>query len=164
MFMYLFQAEEVETIVNWKTVNKYFNDRNIEAMRAVAKASADRSLHHLDLALTNFNAELQQDPVVHSNLHQLYENLLQKNLLKLVEPYSHVQLSFLSDQLKLPTSIIQTKLSLMILNKDLSGMIDQGSGSLIVLDEFSRDVNNSNTVAIGIYNFSNVCIILLIDL
>lgn len=79
--------------------------------------------------------------MVKDHLQNLYESLLEKNLLKLIEPYSKVEVSHLTSLLKLPPQVVEAKLSRMILDGVLSGMLDQSSGCLIVLDEEHVDVS-----------------------
>jgi 26S proteasome regulatory subunit N6 len=85
--------------------------------------------------------ELGQDILVKAHLQDLYETLLAKNLTKLIEPYSRVQVSFLAESLKLPHQTIEVKVSHMILDGTLSGMLDQHSGCLIILQEQATDVS-----------------------
>lgn len=66
--------------------------------------------------------------------------MLEKNLLKIIEPFSHVQIAHLASLLELPFQLVEIKLGKMILDGVLNGMLDQHSGCLIVLEEQSVDV------------------------
>lgn len=42
-------------------------------------------------ALTDFQAELRDDPIITTHLAKLYDNLLEQNLIRVIEPFSRVQ-------------------------------------------------------------------------
>lgn len=79
--------------------------------------------------------ELGEDAIVQSHLAALYDNLLEKNLLHLVLPYSRVQISFISSKIGLSPHDIELKLSQMILDKVLKAVIDHNTGCLMIHDE-----------------------------
>lgn len=108
-------------------------------MVAVAKAYENRSLKEFEATLKTYDSELNQDTMVRSHLANLYDSLLEKNLIKLIEPYARVELSHLALLIQLPVNVVEAKLSQMILDKCFNGMLDQGSACLIILDEPAVD-------------------------
>lgn len=42
-------------------------------------------------ALTEYRAELRDDPIINTHLAKLYDNLLEQNLIRVIEPFSRVQ-------------------------------------------------------------------------
>ena len=58
--------------------------------------------------------------------------------MKVIKPYSKVQLSHIAQSVSLSEDIIQSKLSEMILDKKINGTLDQGIGCLIVFDEVEQ--------------------------
>lgn len=62
-------------------------------MRSVAKASHNRSISELKKVLSKYEKELKEDPIISAHLEKLYDNLLEKNLLRVIEPFSKVQVS-----------------------------------------------------------------------
>lgn len=82
--------------------------------------------------------ELGEDAFVQSHLASLYDNLLEKNIMHLVLPYSRVQISFISSKIGLSAHDIEVKLSQMILDKILDAVIDHNSGCLLVRDNRSE--------------------------
>ena len=56
-------------------------------------------------------AQLVDDAVVHAHLAALYEELLQQNLARLVEPFSRVEVAHLASLIKLPLQTVLDKLS-----------------------------------------------------
>lgn len=44
-------------------------------------------------ALTEYKAELRDDPIISTHLTKLYDNLLEQNLIRVIEPFSRVQVT-----------------------------------------------------------------------
>ena len=86
------------------------------------------------------NLELTNDPVIALQLRLLYDRLLTSNLKRVIEPYSRVQISHLSSVLNLPMDQIEHKVSQMILDNELYGILDQNSGVLIIFEEETDDI------------------------
>ena len=60
-------------------------------MKSVAKASHNRSISELKDILVKFEKELKEDVIISAHLNKLYDNLLEQNLLRVIEPFSKVQ-------------------------------------------------------------------------
>jgi 26S proteasome regulatory subunit N6 len=56
-------------------------------------------------ALQDYKTELSDDPMVHSHLGTLYDNLLEQNLCRLLEPFSNVQIEHIARLINLPQVI-----------------------------------------------------------
>ena len=65
---------------------------------------------------------------------ELHDALLRRNLLKLVEPYSRVEVSHLAAKLELPVDAVVAKLSEMILDGAVDATLDAGAGCLEVFE------------------------------
>lgn len=50
-----------------------------------------------------------QDPLIKHHLGLLYENLLESNLIKIIQPYSCVEISHVAMLIKLPLPQVETK-------------------------------------------------------
>ena len=86
------------------------------------------------------HAELASDPTIRSHLNALYDTLLEQNLLRIVEPYSVVEISYVAETVGQERQAVEAKLSQMILDKALYGVLDQGRGCLLVYDEPESNV------------------------
>nr|NVI77792.1 regulatory particle non-ATPase 6 [Cucujiformia]NVI77820.1 regulatory particle non-ATPase 6 [Cucujiformia] len=75
----LSNPEEVQQIVSGKLAIKYAG-KDVEAMKAVAQASHNRSLADFQLAVKEFKHELEDDVIVRAHLGTLYDNMLEQNL------------------------------------------------------------------------------------
>ena len=68
--------------------------KDIEALKAIAKSSHKRSLADFQEALVTYKSELVDDPIINAHLKALYDNMLEQNLCRIIEPYSRVQVCF----------------------------------------------------------------------
>ncbi|PFH35011.1 PCI domain-containing protein [Besnoitia besnoiti] len=109
--------------------------RDLEAMRQLALCHKQRSLKKFEEVLEEFSKELKGDDVLMHHIDELYENLLEKNLLKLLQPFSRVEMAHVAKLIGLPLAKVEEKLSEMILDGKLHGTLDQGIGVLLLFEE-----------------------------
>lgn len=119
--------DDVQQIVSGKLAIKYAG-RDIDAMKAVAQASHKRSLADFQVGVKNFKHELEDDVIVRAHLGTLYDNMLEQNLCRIIEPYSRVEVDYVAKTIKLPMAQVEKKLSQMILDAKFHGILDQGEG------------------------------------
>jgi len=131
-------SDEVTAIVSGKLALKY-QGPEVEAMKSIAQASHKRSLADFQKTLVSYKAQLEDDPIVNAHLKTLYDNLLEQNLCRIIEPFSKVQVQHVANLIKLPMAVVEKKLSQMILDKKFHGILDQGAGVLIVFEESETD-------------------------
>lgn len=131
-------AQDVHSIMNGKVAVKY-SGPDIEAMRAIASAHQNRSLSEFEAALLKYKVELGGDLIIKSHLSSLYDSLLEQNLIRIIEPFSSVEIAHVATLVKLPTKQVEAKLSQMILDHVLDGVLDQGAGCLIVFEKVNVD-------------------------
>ncbi|KAG0657150.1 26S proteasome regulatory subunit rpn6 [Rhodotorula mucilaginosa] len=138
-------AEDVTSIVGGKAAQRYAGPE-VEAMKAVAKAHQDRSLQEFERELRERKKELSDDPIIRNHLAALYDTLLEQNLMRIIEPYSRVEIAHVAELVKQPVRDVEIKLSQMILDKVFNGILDQGAGCLIVFDEPEVDKTFDDTL------------------
>ncbi|NWR41544.1 PSD11 ATPase, partial [Regulus satrapa] len=157
--------EDVQALVSGKLALRYAG-RQTEALKCVAQASKNRSLADFEKALTDYKVELRDDPIINTHLAKLYDNLLEQNLIRVIEPFSRVQVNASSSTWTglvplLLGAEVERKLSQMILDKKFHGILDQGEGVLIIFDEPPVDktyeaaletIQNMSKVVDSLYN------------
>lgn len=139
------KPEDVYSLVNGKAGIKYAG-RQVTAMKSVADAYKERSIHAFQAVYKTYQTELGDDPVVRSQLKELESQLLEQNLIRLIEPFERVQIAHVAKLIALPATEVENKLSEMILDKKFAGILDQGSGDLIVFDSAESDATYSAAI------------------
>ncbi|KAJ2357153.1 26S proteasome regulatory subunit rpn6 [Coemansia erecta] len=129
-----------------KTAAKFRDRQVVEALQAVARAQKERSLADFEKALSEFRDVLQTDVLIRSHLTALYDTLMEQNLARLIEPYSRVEITHIAKLIGLPIGVVENKLSQMILDKVLHGILDQGNGCLVVFPEPQHDSTYETTL------------------
>jgi 26S proteasome regulatory subunit N6 len=135
---------DVASIISSKAGLKYAGSE-VDALKAVAKAYKSRSLADFQDVLRSYKQELQEDPVVHSHLKSLYDALMEQNLLRIIEPYSRVDVEHVAGMISLPVEEVEGKLSQMILDKKFAGTLDHATdgmttgGMLEIYDAEAKD-------------------------
>merc|ERR1712039_22186 len=128
------RAAETSTIINSKSGLKYASPE-IDAMGAIATSLQDRALKQFEEVRAKYKQQIDEDPIIHFHLEGLNETLLEQNILRILEPFSRVEIAHVAELMELPLQRTQTKLSEMILDQKLNGTLDQGVGVLIVFEQ-----------------------------
>merc|ERR1711957_444860 len=122
---------------------------------AIATALRDRELKQFEAVRAKYKQQIDEDPIIRHHLEDLNETLLEQNILRILEPFSRVEIVHVAELIELPLSRTQQKLSEMILDQKLEGTLDQGVGVLIVFDK--EDVRSTyNNALKTIKNTSEV--------
>ena len=111
-----------------------YNGEEIEAMRSIAHAYKTRSLKDFYETKEKYKIYIEGDLVISVHLGNLYENLMEQNLLRIVEPYSSIDIPYIAKKIDIEISKVEKKLSQMILDEKFKGTIDQNSNTLIVFE------------------------------
>lgn len=122
------QPEDLPSLLSIKLAVRYAQLREVESMRAVARAHQNRNLAEFERALRDYRegllsvssfissppshflgAELSSDPTIRSHLAALYDTLLEQNLLRIVEPYSVVEVEYVAQQVGQERQAVEAK-------------------------------------------------------
>jgi 26S proteasome regulatory subunit N6 len=116
------ETEDINNILTSKNPLKYSKFDQIISIKLVSLAYQNRSLFDFEKTINEYKKELKEDVLIHSHINELYDNLLEQHLLRLIEPFSRVQISHISKLIGLEKIRIERKLSQMILDKKLLGI------------------------------------------
>jgi len=139
--------EDVQAIVSGKLALRYAGE-HIDAMKGIATASHNRSLEELKETMEKHKSQLGEDVIIQRHFNKLYDNLLEQNLCRIIEPFSRVEVSHVASLIKLPLLNVERKLSQMILDQKLKGILDQGAGVLVIFDDKPTDKTYENTIEV----------------
>jgi len=128
--------KELNSIVSSKAALEYICEE-VTKMHEISKACAKRDVKELEKVIITYPTG--DDTLLKAKLKELAGTLQEENLLKLLEPYSKVQISHIASLIDLPVDIVTRKLSHMILDKKLHGILDQGAGAVIMYDNIQED-------------------------
>ena len=128
------QAEDVGALISSKGGLQHQGEA-LDAMKAVSEAYKARSLKDLQRVLRGYDSQLGDDPIIAAHLGSLQDSLMEENVKRLIEPFSRVEIAHVAHLIELPIADVEMKLSQMILDRKFEGILDQGTGCLIVYDD-----------------------------
>ena len=124
--------DEVNNVVLSKQGKDYYG-KEVEALRSIESAVKEKSIKLLKENIDK-NIEYFKDPVIKYHINNLHNDLMEKNLIKIIKPYSVVEIDFVAKSIGLNYQDVLNKLRQMILDKKINGILDQGKGSLIIYE------------------------------
>jgi 26S proteasome regulatory subunit N6 len=131
-------AADISGMVSGRRGVKYAGS-DVDAMSAIAAAASRRSLREYEAVIARYPRELQDDLLIKHHLGTLQEQLLESNLIRIIEPYSCVEIEHVAKLIDMPLRVVERKLSQMILDGKFHGILDQGKGQLIVYEDAGMD-------------------------
>ncbi|ELA41174.1 uncharacterized protein VICG_01773 [Vittaforma corneae ATCC 50505] len=130
----LSKFDDINAVLSSKHSAPFRDDQFIKLLCSVSKSCKKRDLNMYSEILTNNAVVLESDAYATRHLFHLYNILLDQNILKIVEPYSHVKIEFISNKIHLSEDVVENKLRMMILDKTIDGILDHDTQCLIVND------------------------------
>ena len=129
---------DISGMISGKRGVKYAGEA-VDAMSAIASAASARSLKDYQAVIAKYPTELNEDLLIKHHLDTLREQLLESNLIRIIEPYSCVEIDHVAHLMEMDVVTIERKLSQMILDGKFRGILDQGKGRLVVYEEEDVD-------------------------
>lgn len=145
----------MEAMVTAKQAVRYAGP-DLFAMQAVAAATESRNLKQLEKVLCQFPDQLAADLLIQHHLDLLQEQLLESNLLRIIQPYSCVEIAHVAECIELDGAVTERKLSQMILDGKLSGILDQGAGQLHVYEDHGQTTSSADALEKGLQIIHNM--------
>eukprot|EP00033_Pygsuia_biforma_P001540 GCRY01001735.1.p1 GENE.GCRY01001735.1~~GCRY01001735.1.p1 ORF type:complete len:423 (-),score=79.97 GCRY01001735.1:259-1527(-) len=132
------QYADVQQVLTTKLALLYSN-RFIDDMKAITKAVQNRSVQDFKAVLAACADTLMADPFISEHLASLYDTMLEQNILRILSAFSQIEVERLAELLNLDAAYIEGKISRMILNKQLSGILDQETNTVIVFENVADE-------------------------
>lgn len=140
--------KDINTVIADNNKLSFIQNKEIQILLEISKCYEDRTLDVFETIIQRNLFIINIDKVIYNYLKELYELLLEKNILKIIEAYSCIDLIYISKKLNLDVTKIIAKLSEMILDKKLNGTLDQNAGVLILYEDMPETVNQKNILEI----------------
>jgi len=119
--------------------NPKYSSRSLDAMVAIAESAKSRSFASFKKAFEDYPFELVQDSVVKRHFDYLYKTMIEKDLSRVVQPYSVMKISQAAEKIKLPGEEVTQHPIRMIQDGKITGLIDHVAGTLEMV-EISKKV------------------------
>eukprot|EP00755_Sulcionema_specki_P007364 Sspe_Gene.38069::Locus_18353_Transcript_1_1_Confidence_1.000_Length_1426::g.38069::m.38069/K03036/PSMD11, RPN6; 26S proteasome regulatory subunit N6 len=132
-------VDDMPHVLQQKNVMQYRMLRSVKAMQEVASTYKTKDLHRFNTVREEYADVLGEDPVVKAHLEHLYQELLEQHLLRIIEPYSRVEIEHIAKLINLNKDLIESRLSQMILDRKLPGILDQANNCLLIKDTIDED-------------------------
>ncbi|KAF9764288.1 26S proteasome non-ATPase regulatory subunit 11 [Nosema granulosis] len=137
------RQSEIQSIYKNKYAVPHLNDECVKVLLEVSEACQDRSLKkYSDIIVLN-KTLIENDVFLKAHLEYLYDILLEKNIHKLIEPYSIVYIEYIAQKLSFNVEEIEKRVRKMILDKSIKGILNHSDMSLIIFEE--KKVNKYDT-------------------
>ena len=137
---------DIEILMVNKHIVIHSDNTNIVALNEIAKAFEKRNVDEYNKTIKKYTNELLNDEFIKENLDMLYNELLQENICRILEPYSSIELSHISKLINIDVYQIEKILRLMIIENKINGIIDQNRGILIL----HEDIDSNRILSAGI--------------
>uniref|UniRef100_A0A8R1HL94 Probable 26S proteasome regulatory subunit rpn-6.2 n=1 Tax=Caenorhabditis japonica TaxID=281687 RepID=A0A8R1HL94_CAEJA len=126
------ENEQVPALMATKETLPFKDDPRIVAIRAMSDAFRKRSLKDFMKALKDHKKELLEDKVVSVHSKNLERNMLEKEISRVVEPYSEIELSYIARVIGMTVAPVEKAIARMILDRKMYGSIHQHGDTVVI--------------------------------
>lgn len=116
----------------------YKNDPQIVALTNLVNAYQRVDIQEFESILKKNQSTIMNDPFIRSYIGEVIKNIRTQVLIRLIKPYTRINLSFASKKLNIPESEVEDLLVNLILDKKINGYIDQINHVLELEQENTR--------------------------
>eukprot|EP01112_Ceratiomyxa_fruticulosa_P011792 TRINITY_DN3231_c0_g1_i1.p1 TRINITY_DN3231_c0_g1~~TRINITY_DN3231_c0_g1_i1.p1 ORF type:complete len:455 (-),score=119.55 TRINITY_DN3231_c0_g1_i1:3-1367(-) len=103
----------------------YKNDPEILAMTNLVSAYELNDIIQFEKILRDNRKTITEEPFIRMYIEDLLRNIRTQVLLKLLEPYTRIRIPFISKELNIPATEVESLLVALILDNKIRGQIDQ---------------------------------------
>mmetsp|Transcript_59234 Transcript_59234/g.50168 ORF Transcript_59234/g.50168 Transcript_59234/m.50168 type:complete len:139 (+) Transcript_59234:833-1249(+) len=124
--------DEIKNILAQKAPMK--SSKLTDAIVKISEAQRQRSIQLFNETYKIYEEELNADHLIKNHINKLYNHLLELNINKILAVYEKVEISYIAQRLVLDEHTVTGKISQMILNDKVDGVLDQAMGIVILGD------------------------------
>jgi len=117
----------------------YKNDVEILAMTNLVTAYQNNDINEFEKILKINRQTIMEDTFIREHIEDLLRNIRTQVLIKLIKPYTRINIKFISGELNIDPTDVESLLVSCILDSTINGRIDQVTGVL------ELDKNNEDT-------------------
>ncbi|KAJ3249160.1 hypothetical protein HDU77_007842 [Chytriomyces hyalinus] len=117
----------------------YKNDADIVAMTNLVNAYQRKDIFEFEKILRDNRRTIMDDTFIRTYINGVLKNIRTQVLIKLIKPYTRIEIPFISKQLNVPAQDVEDLLVGLILDCKISGQIDQVNSRL---ELFSKSVDS----------------------
>jgi len=103
----------------------YKNDPEILAMTNLVVSYQNNDINQFELILKQNRNNIMDDPFIREHIEDLLRNIRTQVLIKLIRPYTRIYIPFISKELNIDVSEVESLLVSCILDNTIHGRIDQ---------------------------------------
>ncbi|KAL0266181.1 UNVERIFIED_CONTAM: hypothetical protein PYX00_011898 [Menopon gallinae] len=133
--------QDISNLMKSKIFIPFLNDAFIQLLLKVEVSCRNRDLRAYHMLLDENKDIINTDKFIKSHLYFLYGVLFESNILKIIEPYSNIKISTISDALGFSRHDVEDTIRKMILERKINGTIDNVNGCIFLFDR--RDTEES---------------------
>ncbi|KAI9272711.1 PCI domain-containing protein [Phascolomyces articulosus] len=123
----------------------YKNDKEIVAMTNLVSAFQRKDIREFERILKSNRQSIMGDPFIRAYIDDVLANIRKQYLVKLIKPYTRIELAFMAKQLSITSEEVEDLLIALILDEKISGQIDQVNQRL-ELEQRSTDTVKYETM------------------
>merc|ERR1711971_1059037 len=139
----------------------YKNDNEIVAMTNLVTACQNNDINEFEKILKVNRETIMEDAFIREHIEDLLRNIRTQVLIKLIKPYTRIQIKFISGELNIESGDVESLLVSCILESTVKGRIDQVSGVLeldqdqegssryAALDKWNNQLNNLQKLVVN---------------
>ncbi|KAL1131418.1 hypothetical protein AAG570_011035 [Ranatra chinensis] len=103
----------------------YKNDPEILAMTNLVSSYQNNDINEFETILKTHRKNIMDDPFIKEHIEDLLRNIRTQVLIKLIKPYTRIHIPFISRELNIDASEVESLLVSCILDNTVRGKIDQ---------------------------------------
>ncbi|KAI8926945.1 PCI domain-containing protein [Entophlyctis helioformis] len=120
----------------------YAGDKQIVPMTNLVNAFQRKEINEFERILRTNRSTIMDDPFIRTYIDNVLKNIRLQVLVKLLRPYTRIEISFISTQLNVAAAEVEELLVTLILDNRIAGKIDQ-INQRVELDQESTDLQYS---------------------